>query len=279
MRMFRAITAFLTLAMCIFVALPPMPAGAVSVEIGPFELTLMPGDEYFGSVRVWNNEPEPVDIRIYPGDWLQTPDGEQYLDVGEVSNSMTEWMLVTPDHMTIPGGGSSELYFQIKVPDDPELTGSYWGIFFVEGVPGLSEFEPTEDQIPSLGLKIVLRHGIKVYVTIPGTEEKKAKFTTAKTIAVEGGGMVFVATLENHGNTYIRPEAWIEIHDWNGNIVYAEEHRTITILPEMGRDFKFELRDLGIQPGRYVALIIADYGAVSLVAAQAEIEIKARSST
>lgn len=264
---------------CIFVALPPLQAGAVSVEIGPFELNLRPGDEYFGSVRVWNNELDPVDIRIYPGDWLQTPIGEQYLDVGEVPNSMTEWMHVSPDHMTIPGGGSSEIYFQIKVPDDPELTGSYWGIFFVEGVPGLSELEPTEDQIPSLGLKIVLRHGIKIYVTIPGTEDKKAKFTTAKTMASEGGGMAFVATLENHGNTYIRPEAWIEIHDWNGNIVYTDDHRTITILPEMERDYTFELGDMGIQPGRYVALIIADYGAVSLVAAQAEIEIKERSPT
>ena len=109
MRILSTATVYIILALCIILSVPPSPAGAVSVEIGPIELDLKPGDEYFGSIRVWNNESEPIDIRIYPGDWLQTVDGEQYLEVGEVSNSMTEWMLVTPSQLTIPPGGSEDI--------------------------------------------------------------------------------------------------------------------------------------------------------------------------
>lgn len=274
MRIFRTATVYSILTLCIILSVPPLPVGAVSVEIGPVELDLYPGDEYFGSIRVWNNESEPIDIRIYPGDWLQTVDGEQFLEVGEVSNSMTEWMLVTPSQLTIPPGGSEDIYFEIKVPDDPTLTGSYWGIFFVEGMPKPSADNPPVTDAPTLGIKIILRHGIKVYVTIPGTEQKQAKFTTARTFVPETGGLDFIATLENLGNTYLRPEVWLEIRDIGGITLYTESHRTITLLPEVERDYKFELRDLNIPPGRYIALIIADYGAQSLVAAQAEIEVK-----
>jgi len=273
MRIFRTATVYSILALCIILSAPPL-AHAITVEIGPIELELKPGEEYFGSIRVWNNESEPIDIRIYPGDWLQTVDGEQYLEIGEVSNSMTEWMLVTPSQMTIPPGGSGDIYFEIKVPDDPMLSGSYWGIFFVEGVPKPSSDNPSVTDAPTLGVKIVLRHGVKVYVTIPGTEQRQAKFITARTVAPETGGLDFIAALENQGNTYIRPEVWLEVRDISGITRYSESHRTITLLPEVERDYKFELRDLNIPPGRYIALIIADYGGQSLVAAQAEIEVK-----
>ena len=111
-------------------------------------------------------------------------------------------------------------------------------------------------------------------MTIQGTEQKQAKFTTAKTVALETGGLGFIAALENQGNTYLRPEVWLEVRDISGITLYTESHRTITLLPEVERDYKFELRDLNIPPGRYIALIIADYGGQSLVAAQAEIEVE-----
>ena len=274
MRILSTATVYIILALCIILSVPPSPAGAVSVEIGPIELDLKPGDEYFGSIRVMNNESEPIDIRIYPGDWLQTVDGEQYLEVGEVSNSMTEWMIVTTSQLTIPPGGSEDIYFEIKVPDDPTLSGSYWGIFFVEGVSKPSADNPPVTDAPTLGIKIVLRHGVKVYVTIPGTEKRQAKFTSAKTVAIVTGGLDFIAALENQGNTYIRPKVWLEVRDISGITLYTESHRTITLLPEVERDYKFELRDLNVPPGRYIALIIADYGGQSLVAAQAEIEVE-----
>ncbi len=254
--------------------LSPPPASALSVEIGPIELRLKPGDEHSGYIIAANEESEPVNLKIYLGDWLQTETGEQYLDVGEVENSLSQWMRVSPSYVTIPPGGEERIYYEIKIPDDETLTGSYWGIFFVEEESQKTNVEDDEDNKPTIGLNIVLRHGIKVYVTIPGTDEPKAKFVKAWTEKPPEGGLDFYATFENMGNTYLRPDVWIELRDQTGESVFSDSHRTLTILPGVKRDYKFELRDLDLPKGRYSALIIADYGVLSLIGAQAEIEVE-----
>jgi len=263
----------LILAACIFFASPPRNADAVSVEMGPFELMLKPGEEYMGRINVTNEQSEPVTIKIYIGDWTQTDEGEQYPDVGTQPRSLSKWMQVFPNQVTLPPGESEKIYFQVNIPDDAELSGSYWGIFFVEGEPTPDDDTPHGERA-NIGLNVVVRHGVKVYVTIPDTEEKKAEFIAAWTEKPAGGGLDFMATFENQGNTYLRPKVWLELRDWTGATVYSEQYRTLSILPGIRRDYKFELRELNIPQGRYIGLIIADYGATNLIAAQAEIEVK-----
>jgi hypothetical protein len=274
MRLRLTTTILLSIAALVFFIMPPVPAGAISVEIGPIELKLKPGESYTGSISAFNDDVESISLKIYLGDWRQTEDGEQYLDVGKEANSLSSWMRVSPNILTIPPGGSEEIYYEIKVPDDPSLSGSYWGIFFIEGEPNSTAAREPGGSVPSLGLNIVLRHGVKVYVTIPGTEDAMAKFVAARTETLEGGGLDVVATFENQGNTYLRPDVWLELRDITGTTVYSEGHRTLSVLPGIKRDYRFELRDIGLEPGRYIALVIADYGALRLIAAQAELEVK-----
>jgi len=260
----------------LFLIFPPQRANAVSVEMGPFELALKPGEVYLGSVTVTNEKPEPVTIRLYLGDWAQTDDGEQYPETGTEPRSLSKWMQVYPTQMTLDPDESEEAYFQVIVPDDPGLSGSYWGIFFVEGEPQPDEDDNPKSEKATIGLNIVVRHGVKVYVTIPDTGEKKAEFVAAWTEQPPEGGLDFIATFENQGNTYLRPKVWLELRDLSGATAYSEEYRTLSILPGIRRDYKFELRELNIPPGRYIALIIADYGATNLIAAQAEIGVRAK---
>lgn len=124
-----------------------------------------------------------------------------------------------------------------------------------------------------MAVKTVIRYAVKVYVTIPGTEVKQAAFTEAKLTATKNGFDV-VALLENQGNIYLRPRVWIELYDQTGTVVHSQPHQLNTVLPESTRDYVFELRDLNLSPGRYTALVIADYDAPSLIAAQAEIQIQ-----
>jgi hypothetical protein len=170
-------------------------------------------------------------------------------------------------------GQSEKVYYEINMPDDPDLSGSYWGIFFVEGEARPAETRPIASNKPSLGLNIVVRHGVKVYTTIPGTEQIKAAFVSAKTEKHPDGRLDFIATFENQGNTYLRPDVWLELRDWQGATVYHQDYRTLSILPGIKRDYIFELREVNVPPGRYIGLIIADYGPVNLIAAQAEIEV------
>jgi P pilus assembly chaperone PapD len=259
---------------CLITGLLPPPAHALSVEIGPVELRLKPGEEHSGYIVAANGESEPVTVKVYLGDWLQIEKGEQYLDIGTVEKSLSKWMRVSPSYVTIPPGGEEHIYYEIKIPDDEKLTGSYWGIFFVEEETQKSNLEDDNSDKPSIGLNIVLRHGIKVYVTIPGTDEPKAEFIKAWTEVPAEGGLDFYATFENQGNTYLRPDVWLEMRDQSGETVYSDTHRKLSVLPGIKRDYQFVLRDLDLPPGTYSALIIADYGVLSLIGAQAEIKVE-----
>jgi P pilus assembly chaperone PapD len=276
MRARQCLMVCLALIASIYFGLPPPDAQAVSVEIGPVELRLEPGEEYVGSISVTNPDSEPVTLRVYLGDWKQTEEGEQYLDVGEEERSLSKWMRVTPSYLTVPPEGSEKIYYEIKVPEDEDkqLAGSYWGIFFVEAEPNPGEPVLSGKPEATLGLKIVMRHGVKVYVTIPGTERRKAEFIAARTEESDGGLNIF-ATFENQGNTYLRPDVWLELRDSTGTTVYSIDHGILSVLPGISRDYEFELIGVKLPPGRYIALVIADYGALSLIGAQVELEVQA----
>ena len=260
-------------AACIFLSIPPPTASAVSVEMGPFELSLKPGQEYLGFITATNEKPKSATLKIYLGDWMQTDDGEQFPDAGTQPRSIADWMQIYPNQVTLPAGASERIYFQVKVPDDPNLSGSYWGIFFVEGEPSADEDNLARGEKANIGMNIIVRHGIKVYVTIPNTEERKAAFVAAWTEQGKEGGLNFISTFENQGNTYLRPTIWLELRDWTGSVVYTQQYKTLSVLPGIKRDCTFELKGLNIPRGRYIGLIIADYGAMNLIAAQAEIEV------
>ena len=248
-------------------------AEAFSVEIAPAELSLKAGERYVSFVKVTNDSEEPAHLKVYLGDWNDVAKGSQYFDPGELPRRLSRWMQVSPSRLTGPPGGSEKVYYEIAMPEDPNLAGSYWGMVFVEGMPRPSKVLPEESEGVSVSLKIITRYAVKVYVTVPETEIRQAAFTGAKVLPVKGG-FDMTATLENEGNIYLKPHVWLELRDQTGMTVYSEDHLLVTLLAESKSDYTFELRDLNLTPGRYTALIIADYDAPHLVATQAEIEIK-----
>lgn len=248
---------------------------AISVSIKPVELNLKPGENYTGSIRVYNEDDETAHVKIYLGDWRQVEENEQYLEVGDVPCSISQWMQLSPFHLSIKSKQWESIHYEIQVPDDKKLSGSYWGIIFVEEITKKPVASiPTGNDKPSLGVNIVLRHGIKIYTTFPDTDKRKAEFVEAETVSLENGGLDFVATFQNQGNTYLRPFVWLELRDESGETILKMDHHRQTVLPGIKRKYKFSLHELDIEAGKYTALIIADYNAPLLIAAQAEIEVK-----
>lgn len=273
MKTLRILPFFLLILLSTFFAIPVSYSHAASVSIKPVEIIMKPGDKYNSSILVQNPEKETIYCKVYLGDWRQTDEGNQYLEVGKVDRSLSKWTQLSHDRIAIPPGESKRVYYEINIPEDPELYGSYWGILFIEEESRPAVVPVQEKNLPGLGINIVVRHGLKIYATISETGKKKAEFVAAKTVNLENGGFEFKATFENQGNTYLRPNVWLELRDRNGKSAHKINHRQQTILPGIKREYKFGLTELEIEPGFYTALIIADYDVPMLIAAQAEIEV------
>jgi hypothetical protein len=125
-----------------------------------------------------------------------------------------------------------------------------------------------------VGIRTAFRYAVQIFATIAGTEIRDATFDALDLGAAEGGFDVR-ATLENLGNVFMRPKVWLELRNTEGEVVFQQEHGEQTLLPESGRDYLFEVRNLSMAPGRYLVMVIADYGVPRLIAAQQTIDIAA----
>jgi hypothetical protein len=255
------------------------PKGALSVSPNMVELILKPGEVYSGSIAVDNLGTGPLSIDAYLGDWTHTQANlELRSEIGTHPRSLGSWMQLSPHQLNIAPEQSKRVYYKISVPSTAKLTGSYWGVLFVGQNPVAQQFEADgtgQDGEFAIGIRLLMRFAIIIYVTIENTEIRTASFESSK-IGFTEGKLSMTATVANQGNTYLRPVTWLELRDSSGATVYTEEHVPFTVLPGLKREVSFELRELNIPQGRYTALIIADYDAPNLIAAQAEIEIKGK---
>lgn len=275
-RVLRIITLFTLGLVYIVVTVPPAVAQTFSVSFGRKEFLVSPGDTFTGTIPVMNPSDEPVALRIYLGNRIRIPEktsGYPWGDEGyNEPRSSVDWMIFSPERMTLEPGETRDVVYEVNVPEDPTLEGSYWGVIFIEGIP---EEEPdivAGEGETAIGIKTIFRYAIGIYTTIEGTEILEATFTSLNLEQAEGG-FDAIAVLENSGNIYMRPEVWLELTDTTGEVVYEQEHLEITVLPESARDYVFELRNLTIESGEYMVMIYADYGVPTLIAAQGRINL------
>jgi len=258
------------------VASPAMAQG-FSVGSGRDEYLVSPGESFSGAITVTNTSEEPVALRVFIGDWVRVPGQTStygFSDEGGIEpRSLVPWMVFSPERVTLEPEEKRDIMYEGSVPDDPSLEGSYWAMIFIEGIPPEEpDVVPTPEGEIGVGIKTIFRYGIQVYATIEGTERREATFTSLNIDQAEGGFNA-VAIFENKGNIYLRPKVWIELRDAAGEVVYTQEHKERIVLPESARDFTFELKGLPIESGEYLLMILADYGAPKLIAAQGRVNL------
>ncbi len=263
----------------IFIALvaQPVMAQGFSVAYDQVEFEVSPGHSFTGLIGILNNSDEPVNLRIYLGDWVRVPDstdGYVFDSVpGNEPRSFISWMNYGPESITIDPDERRDVRYQVTMPADETLEGSYWGVIFIENIPpDLVVEENSEDAVMQVGITTVFRYAIQIYATIRGTEVRDVTFTTLSFEQNEGG-LDVTAVAENLGNIFTRPEVWLEIINTSGDVVYEQEHIRQTLLPESARDYIFQLRQLPVETGTYLVRVMADYGVPTLIACQGRIEI------
>ena len=268
--------------MVVAIGVTPATAQAFSVSYDDIEFVVSPGDTFVAALLVTNLSEENQTLQVYSGDWVRVPgqtSGYEFHDEnGNEPRSFLEWMTYSPQRLELEPGEEAEVYCEVAVPLDPELEGSFWSVIFIEGVPSEEAQIPFGDEEEmNVGISTVFRYAVQIFATIEGTEVREATFNAMEFRQMEGGFDV-VAVMENTGNIFMRPEVWLEIHNTEGRLVWEQEHVRQTILPESAREYVFELRELPLESGTYLVMVIANYGVPQLIAAQGRIDISAEES-
>jgi hypothetical protein len=278
--------AVLTCLLCWGLATSTTFAQGYSVNIQGHNYTAAPGETINGIIKVDSALSEETTVAATTGNVSrQLTDKGEYTfadsDLTE-SRSLLPWLTFTPDQGVLPPKGSLAIQYAVNVPNDPTLKGTYWGAVYVTRTPSQEEIiaQPSNDgKTTEVGIRIVFRFAVMIVVTIKGSEPPAAKFTSITINDVNGLPQV-VAEVENSSTTLAKPKYWLQLKDTAGTTVYQSLEKTeFTLLPESKRLVKASLTDKPLDPGQYLLLIIADYGAPKLIGAQAKLSVSPEQAT
>jgi hypothetical protein len=254
-------------------------AQGYSVGILGHDFIGAPGDVINGIVNVNSSRDRAIGITVNSGDLWRSLDEKgnyQFIEgTGKESRSLLPWLSYSPESTDLPAHGNLKISYQIKVPNDPSLHGTYWAALFVSSIPTQEELEkpaPANSNEARIGINIVFRYCALITVTIKGAEAPHAKFTN---ISIEDSetGPKAVAEVENSTTTLVKPKFWLQVKDTAGRTVSQTEKQDFTILPESKRRVKIAFADKPLAAGQYLLLVIADYGAPKLIGAQAKLTV------
>jgi hypothetical protein len=92
-----------------------------------------PGSVVRGVVEVRNTGDASETLTLLLKDFAtRAPDTRDIMDTGSTDRSLSSWLSLEQDALTIPAGQLRSIPYQIQVPDDLALAGSYWTILMLE---------------------------------------------------------------------------------------------------------------------------------------------------
>jgi len=218
-----------------------------------------PGETYEGSILIKNTSAKPQEVKIYQTDYEFCFDGSNnYGPPGKLERSNANWLSFNPHWLIIPPDDTSTVNYTVKVPNDPNLVGTYWSMLMVEGIPesSLQSSQPEKNKA-KIGVTQIFRYGIQMITHIGDTGERQLKFLKTELIR-EAERRIFQVDVENIGQRWLRPLLWLEIYDENGTCIGRFEGGTKRIYPDTSVRYKIDITD--VPNDNYKALMVADCG-------------------
>ena len=229
-----------------------------------------PGESYEGLILVKNDSPEIQEAKIYQHDYTFHFSGTNtYGEPGQLPRSNARWIAFSPAFVTLPPHGTVAVNFTVTVPRDTtgNLTGTYWSMLMVEGVrPGSAESSTPGQNRTEMGISQTIRYGIQIATSITGTGAPNVSFIDSKLLNKEDGSRMLQVDVENSGDRFMRPSAYVELFDETGLSRGRYSAPTYRLYPGTSVRYVF---DLSSAPhGTFKALVVVDAGGDEAFAAQ-----------
>lgn len=234
-----------------------------------FNLSAPAGTSESGTFVVINEETEPTTVNVTVADWDRLPDGEsRFLPSGSLDRSASGWITVAPAQFTLQPDEAIEVHFSLEVPSG--IQGTHWTSLLVEGTP--REVETQQ------GTTILVRRrfAVKVLETPPGSGEPQGKI---KDLQVRGlNPMTAVIQFENTGAVNLPAvKGRVEVRNTSGQTIESIPIEEFPVLPgavRVLRPASARAPGEGLAPGRYLILVVLDYGGSNLLGGQLVLDIK-----
>lgn len=239
-----------------------LPGAASALTFSPptFDFSANPGDAIADAVRLHNEGPEPVTLKVEAVNFTSQPGDEtsgvpDFYPAEEIRDGrgLAPWISFINPELTIQPGERGSVFFEIKVPSDAG-PGSYFGAAIVTSLaPNAGE-----------GVGVIGNTAILIMLKVNGDAREEARLTafTAAPKFASDLPIAFEARIENAGTTHLRPYGDIRIRDLFGRVAAVVPINRLeykSVLPGGARRYQAEWTD-GLAIGPYTAELTMEYG-------------------
>jgi len=167
-----------------------------------------------------------------------------------VSRSAADWIDLSSSEFSLDPGESRNVEFSVSPP--PGIEGTHWAAIYVRSRPVSQDREGTT-------IVAIKRFAVKVYVTPPGQNEKKAFVTDFS--AITRSIPKFRLSIANEGQVELGISGELRLRDEKGEVVDTIEIKSFELLPGYSRKLVIQGEETtNLSPGKYNALAVLDYG-------------------
>ncbi|MEP6619077.1 MAG: hypothetical protein ABJE47_07180 [bacterium] len=224
------------------------------------ENSAVPGQNAQGRLMLKNMSAEPQEARIYQTDYAFSADGRAaYGTPGATPRSNAKWIKLSTGYLVIPPGETVPVSYDIMVPSDSSLKGTYWSMLMVEAITdgSINSRRPPNARV-QVGLSVVTRYGTQIATHLgnPGTSRLAFDSLAATTDSTGQRGLRY--DFINTGDRAQRYTMSVELYNEAGELVKKASQLRGLLYPGSSARQKFEVGALA--HGTYTAVLVADAG-------------------
>ena len=253
-------TLYLVVSVVFFMFLQQASAQvAPGTAASPQVLNLMPGQTYQGTLRMRNVSNEPSVATLSQRDVIYEATGRSFVDVNTDVRSNAAWLELQLGNLTFAGEEIRDVPFTVTVPADAE-PGSYWSQVVITNDPVAQGELPVEGgDGASVGFQTITRYGILIATNVAA--DGVGEITFSNPDLQQTDAIILSVDLANASNAVRLAEVSVEVTSDTGESAAQIEFSKVALIP-MAQAYPNTLNfNLGrLEPGRYVATIIADTG-------------------
>ncbi|MFA5362140.1 MAG: hypothetical protein WC335_02690 [Candidatus Omnitrophota bacterium] len=231
----------------------------ISLEPREIKLTVQPGEQRRGTIRVANDSNESLIVKAYFEDLVYPSpfDGtKEFRPLGSTLSSCGEWITVLPSNFVLVPHGKQEVMYTINAPAD--IKGGYYGILYFEKTGAVQAVE-------GLRMSLVYRFGSSFYLETPDRDKKAVieAFVLDKS-SLQGD-------LKNVGDVIVFAKGTYQVMDKDGILILRGDFGNFSLPPK--EKITFNIHDIRVTaPGEKADVIINfDLGNGDLLVGEVEI--------
>jgi hypothetical protein len=209
------------------------------------------GDVIKGEIQIQNNDSIDQEVRVYQTDLLYNLEEKTFYDEpGSHGRTNAQWIQFSPKSVILKSKEVRLIQYEITVPHDQQLEGTFWSVVMVEGVVPIDP-----NQTGELSIRTVTRYAIQMVTEMSNSGEGQLIFDEP-TLIKEENKLYLAVDIFNKGAHYIAPEVSLELFDESGRSAGIITAPKKGLYPTTSARFKLDLEGTPSKK-TYKAMIIA----------------------